>query len=367
MDELFKEALDLQHEWSAQNTSAMKRRGVVVRHELPAQLREHVDALASAMGVPANDLGIEGKDGTGLKTEIPWIRVFSRERSPSATSGWFVVYLLSATGDRVYLSLMQGTTVWNGSDFTPRKPAELRARVDWALPLIAGRATGRDDLVREIRLHARKSQLGAGYEAGSVVALEYERDNIPDSKILAQDLIFMVELLSDVYEAEASSPYVPGNRAPEVLEALEAAAMTAGRRGGRLKRQGFRLSAEERRAIELYSVRMATDYFEAQGWSVTDVGERESYDLLMTKGAERLHAEVKGTTSTGGEVVLTRAEVETQRSLSPHNALVVVHSIVLDRSTTPPTVSGGTLRCASPWTIEEDDLTVVSYLYRTGL
>jgi hypothetical protein len=80
-----------------------------------------------------------------------------------------------------------------------------------------------------------------------------------------------------------------------------------------------------------------------------------------------LYVEVKGTTSQRQQVVLTRAEVERQRQLSPHNAFVVVHSIDLDRTTRPPTASGGLLRCISPWIVAEEDLTVVSFVYRTGL
>lgn len=37
----------------------------------------------------------------------------------------------------------------------------------------------------------------------------------------------------------------------------------------------------------------------------------------------------------GSQVILTRSEVEQQRKLAPHNALVVVHSISLDRTVTP--------------------------------
>jgi hypothetical protein len=112
---------------------------------------------------------------------------------------------------------------------------------------------------------------------------------------------------------------------------------------------------------------MATDYLVSQGWAVKDVGAKESYDLLASRGGETLHVEVKGTMSEGAQVVLTRAEVEQQHELVPHNALIVVHSVKLDRTTMPATAAGGTLYCVSPWTIDENDLTAVSYFYMTGL
>ncbi|MEU7006771.1 DUF3578 domain-containing protein [Streptomyces sp. NPDC046332] len=66
--------------------------------------------MAGALEVARDALGIEGPDGTGLKTEVPWVRVYDPAMSPSATTGWYAVYLFSGTGDRVYLFLNQGTT-----------------------------------------------------------------------------------------------------------------------------------------------------------------------------------------------------------------------------------------------------------------
>lgn len=371
VNDLLSKVLGLQPSWTAANTEEMKARGVIIRQELPELLRTHGPVLAEALGTRFDDLGVEGRDGTGLKTEIPWVRVFSREQSPSATTGWYVVYLFSAAGDRVYLSLNQGTTVWNGGDFKARKVEDLKARVGWARPILAGQVAGRPELREEIQLDA-SGQLGRGYGPGNVVAIEYARDVLPSQDVLIEDLVYMLGLLRTVYEAERLAPHIPGDPAPEVLEAERTAAVVAGRRTRRAARsmrsgQGFRLTAGERRAIERHSVGVATAFFEAQGWTVKDVGDRESFDLLLKRGEERLHAEIKGTTSAGQDVILTRAEVEKQRQYYPANALVVVHSIDLDRTAAEPVASGGVLHCTSPWEIADDDLTVISYAYRTAV
>lgn len=369
VEDLLGKVMDLQPRWTSKNTAEMQERGVIIRQELPAALRAHAAALARALGTAPDELGVEGRDGTGLKTEVPWVRVFGREQSPSATTGWYVVYLFSASGQRVYLSLNQGTTIWTGGDYKARKAEDLRARVGWARPLLAEAMATRQDLHQTIQLDAR-TPLGRGYGPGNVVAIAYERDSIPGQDILLADLLFMTGLLRTLYEAERLAPYIPGDPAPEVLEAEQSAARTAGRRtpkGTRPRRsgQGFLLTASERKAIESHSVRMATEYFKAQGWSVKDVGAKESFDLLLSRGDERCRAEVKGTTSAGTEVILTRAEVEKQRTYYPHNALVVVHSIELDRTGDEPTTSGGVLHCTSPWAVHDEDLTVISYAYRT--
>ncbi|MFC8859783.1 MrcB family domain-containing protein [[Kitasatospora] papulosa] len=372
MDDLLGSVLDLQGAWTASNTDEMRRRGVHIRQDLPVFLKGHSAALAAALGVGVEGLGVEGRDGTGLKTEIPWVRVCAREQSPSATTGWYVVYLFSAAGDRVYLSLNQGTTVWTGGDFKARKVQDLRARVGWALPQIAEQMAKRGDLHQAISLGAR-TPLGRGYEPGNVVAIEYSREALPSQQALIMDLLYMLSLLRTVYAAELLAPHIPGDPTPEVREAEQNAAVVAGRRSSRRATrstrsgQGFRLTAAERRAIERRSVHVATVCFEAQGWSVKDVGDRESFDLLLSRGEERLRAEIKGTTSAGHDVILTRAEVEKQRRYYPDNALVVVHSIVLDRTAEEPVASGGVLHCTSPWGIADEDLTVISYAYRTAV
>lgn len=86
--------------------------GVLVRREIASWLRAQLAELSRLVPAAVDDLGVEVRDGTGRKTEIPWVRIFSASRSPSATVGFYVVYLLSGAGGQAYLSLNQGTTRW---------------------------------------------------------------------------------------------------------------------------------------------------------------------------------------------------------------------------------------------------------------
>src|SRR3954462_15671260 len=110
MHDSIEEVLLLQTDYSAHNTDAMQRRGYLVRTKLRHELENLLPSLSAASGI--DDLRVQGKDGTGQKTEIPWTRIYSASRSPRPTSGWYIVFLFSAAGDRVYLSLNQGTTRW---------------------------------------------------------------------------------------------------------------------------------------------------------------------------------------------------------------------------------------------------------------
>jgi hypothetical protein len=287
--------------------------------------------------------------------------------SPRATEAWYAVYLFEATGQRVYLSLNQGTTEWTGSDYRRRPVTELHARVRWARHVINAIAGTRTDLLPTIELNARRSALPAAYEHGNVVAFAYDYATMPDEAVLERDLLFMARLLGHVYAAYTAAPYVPGDPAPEVAGVMAVAAEAAGaaparRRGG----QGFGLSKPEQTAVERRAVDLARSHLCKQGWHVRYVGARETWDVEATRGDEKLYVEVKGTTSPGESVVLTGAQVREYRKRQPHTALIVVHDIQLARGD-EPTASGGVVSQICPWEIDDAALNAIAWTYRTGL
>lgn len=364
MRDQFEEALLLQTEFSANNTPAMQRRGQLVRTEIAAEIRALIAGRSGLSEVP--DLQVQGKDGTGRKTEVPWVRVYSASRSPSATIGWYAVYLFSAEGDRLYLSINQGTTRWDGAGFPRRPEHELRARVEWA------RAQLTDDVgevrgtwLPDIQLDSRRSELGRGYELGNVLALEYHLDAIPSDEELVRDLHEAIHLLGVIYRREDEGLYVPGDP-PEVADAETQIERLAGNRRRRAGR-GTRLSAAQRRAIELHAVDLATGHLETLGYSVTDVGVTHSFDLLARRGEEELKVEVKGTTSSGSEILLTRNEVLLHQQEHPHNALAIVHSIRLAGNSQEPTAQQGILVFEHPWELDTARLVPMAFRYSTGL
>lgn len=362
MRELLRDVLQLQPEWRPENTPAMQERGRLIRHDVASWLRERLPALKSALA-EIDDWQVEARDATGLKAEIPWVRVYSASRSPSATRGWYVVYLFGAQGDRVYLSLMQGTTRWENGEFQPRPQPELRQRAQWARDVLAARLRARPDLVEVIALKARKSKLGKAYEAGTVAAFEYSSEDLPSDEVLSGDLTFLVGVLSDLYRLAPQAIDLPGEMPPEIADAVVAAERSAGkaRRG-----QGLQLDQAARVAIERRAVAVATKYLADEGYAVTDVGATESYDLDARRGEQRLYVEVKGTTtvwSSDSEIILTKNEVDLHLREHPNNMLLIVSRIVLDRSAAPPSASGGELKVVHPWQIAPANLKPVTYRY----
>lgn len=335
----------------------MIQRGRLVRYEIPRWLIDHDRKLADAIEIPVNDFFAEGRDATGRKTRVPWTRYGSRRRSPRATRGFYIVYLFAFSGNAVYLSLNQGTTQFENGEYVRRPEGVLTSNVRWAREVLADWRYSRDDFVEPVLEDVGRRSLGRGYEIANIAALRYESRAIPEEERLLADAADFASALGALYREEDEIP--SPEEASEVVEVEEAARSAAGK--SRPPRAGFRQNKEERDLIEKHAEDMAAAYYTAQGWGVTRVGR--PYDLELRRNGEKMTVEVKGTTSEGAAVALTRNEVDHHRVVYPHNALVIVRNIVLDRSTSPPTVSGGELFEQRPWAIDDDALTIVSYAY----
>jgi len=140
------------------------------------------------------------------------------------------------------------------------------------------------------------------------------------------------------------------NQASEQAEAVNAAGQG----------QGFASTAAERRAIENHAMSRALKHFGKRYSRVENVSKQKGVlDLRCgTAGNVRVHVEVKGTTTSGDSVILTRAEVARARSSA--SALYVLHSIKLKGET----ASGGHERVIYKWVIGKGRLTPLNFTYR---
>jgi hypothetical protein len=330
--------LRLQSEWAPSYDDAMTRRRVAVARRIPSWLRERASSWA-----PRGGFEVGGSGGQGRPSQVPWVRAFDPKRSPSATSGWYAVYLFGFNGEVVYLSLNQGTTVNDAN----RPADELQARVRRARTLLADQLRSRQDLLSMIDLSSSLDR-PKGYEIGNVAAFAYSRGLIPDEETLLADLRFMVDLVVTLQRED-------------VLEQVSDAASLVEEAAGKRRRFPRRMTAAQRVAVEVRAVHVASEHLRAQGYSVVDVGATSSYDLDARRGQERLFVEVKGTTSPGEQIVLTRAEVQLHQREYPNTMLAVVSGISLDRGS--DTASGGDLYVVRPWAVEDERLEPMAYRY----
>jgi MoxR-like ATPase len=194
--QVFSGILDLQSKWADHSTPDMDERGRLIRKRGPALLR----SILPNVGELPSGWEVEGSDGSGRKSRVPWIRVFDKEYSPSATEGWYVVFLFAFDGTAVYLSLNQGTT--QGSGLQRRSGEYLVERVQWARSHLGQITDGR--LLPHIELHDPHG-LGQGYEKGNVVAYRYGADSeVPEAQ-LHSDLKTMLQLLSQLHSTTGTT------------------------------------------------------------------------------------------------------------------------------------------------------------------
>jgi MrcB-like, N-terminal domain len=104
----------------------MAERGKLIRTGGPQAVRSMLDEL-NYSAIP--DLEVEGSDGAGLKSKVPWFRVFSRSKSPKPTDRWYLAYLFAADGSEVALSLNHGSTQWDIGTLRPRNAKVLASEV----------------------------------------------------------------------------------------------------------------------------------------------------------------------------------------------------------------------------------------------
>ena len=151
---------------------------------------------------------------------------------------------------------------------------------------------------------------------------------------------------------------------PEVADAVAAVEQVSNPR----RKFGRSFTAEENAVIEERAVAVTRKHFEYElGYETEDVGATMPYDVHATKGQKVVKVEVKGTTTDGAAIVLTRNEVNLHRVVHPNNALAVVRNITLDRSGDRPVAGGGELCLVMPWEISESGLSPIAYDYRTGI
>lgn len=339
----------------------MSRRGVLVRDSLAAFISSHSTSLSALSGVQPSDFLVEGKDGIGRKSKVPWARFASSKRSPSATEGWYAVLLFREDGSGVYLAIAHASTENNKGAFQSRSLRDSTRLMDWGRRILTRQLQSDPRLVQRIFLG--KGKLARAYELTTAAAYFYPVNTLPSQELLCADLSAMAEMLGLIYENEDQQTRA-AETSLEVIAAISAAEdHTENRR--RKATQGFGLTQAERLAVERQAMLLAKQYLEHLGYKVEDTSARHPYDFQATRLRETIHIEVKGTTGLRGDIVLTKNEVSHHFQRYPNNGLIIVDSIRLIEGSKGIEAIDGNLSSAMPWKIENTELLPISYRYRT--
>jgi hypothetical protein len=211
--ELINSVLELQHSWSQVNTPEMQERGRLVRKELPRTLQSLLPEPGSLPFEPE----IEGRDATGKKARVPWVRIYSKAHSPSAMAGWYVVLLFAADGSRAYLTLGTGTSTMESGTFKLRPSEWLQARIVWAREIL--RSSDTTTLLSRIDL-VDTGSLGPQYERGTIYAYRFDQGEDHDEGVFADRLQRLLTLLSELYTHDESDEEQTAGNSEDVVHLL---------------------------------------------------------------------------------------------------------------------------------------------------
>ncbi len=353
---------ELQRSYSARNTPEMEERGQLIRHAIPEFLDGYRPMIASELGIFPEDVLIEGRDGTGQKSKVPWVRYSWKKLSPAAHEGWYCVFLFRKEGDGFYLALVHASTIWELGNPRPRPIEEVSALVGWARMLLRVELEADKGIETVINLSS-ENDLAAAYERSTAIARFYHADAIPTDDVIATDVQRFGRWLGTIYEQVrlGRGPDANIRQAEEVQQTIKRGLGANGTSG-----QGFGLSANERKAVEHWSMKLARQRLAELGFKgVKDTSATAPYDFEGTFEGKKHIIEVKGTTGTGDVIILTSNEVAAQTAAYPFNCLVIVEGVELERADrSEPQASGGRVRALRGWRIDDGELRPLSFQHK---
>jgi hypothetical protein len=205
---MFKAVMDLQSSYSATGSKEMTERQLKLK-----DAEKVIRTWIEPSGHP--DIELVGKLDTDVGGQrgnfgpVPWVRIFSREHSPSAQRGNYIVFLFSADGKSLFLSLNQGTSEFRGNQWRPATPETVREQASTSRQQLAAEfennilspTQSMNLAIEEASVSEYSKKRVRNYELGSILSVEYKTrdlDLISDSSIRTQ-LQEMLPLLTKLY------------------------------------------------------------------------------------------------------------------------------------------------------------------------
>ncbi|NLY44756.1 MAG: DUF3578 domain-containing protein, partial [Tissierella sp.] len=147
-----------------------------------------VDRILSKTTIDTSKYLVEGSPGKGNWADIPWIAVFDRDITTTATKGYDIVYLFCADMSGVYISLNQGWTYFK-EKYGRKKGRDKIKKVSsaWKRELSSTLKDFSFDPI-QLKNSSKRSDLAEGYELGHICGKFYEAGKIPNDMMLAEDL-----------------------------------------------------------------------------------------------------------------------------------------------------------------------------------
>lgn len=155
--------------------------GQVIKEEIPEAVRNKLSLT---------DYVIKGSIGNENFASIPWIAIMDKEITTSTRKGFYIVFLFSSDGQRIYLTLNQGITYFDEKKYKRPKVKEISNKIYETFP-------SSTPLKMDIELNSN-TPLGTGYESTTISAFEYDTSNMPSEEKLLSDLSSLLDDYSEL-------------------------------------------------------------------------------------------------------------------------------------------------------------------------
>lgn len=137
---------------------------------------------------------ISGSVGQGNWAAVPWICIFDRNITTTATKGVYIVYLLSQDGKFLYLTLNQGCTDIKKTHTKRETISIMKEEANRLVEVLDNRGFRHD---HEISLGENLTDLAEYYQEGTIFYKKYDKKAIPLESELRTDLMNMIQIYKD--------------------------------------------------------------------------------------------------------------------------------------------------------------------------
>jgi len=134
---------------------------------------------------------ITGSVGQGNWATVPWVCIFDRKITTSATKGVYIVYLLAKDGKTLYLTFNQGCTEIRNSHSKAETIKIMRQKASDIFSKIDSRGFAFDE---NINLGSGLTELAELYQKGTIFYKAYHQGSVPSDEELQKDLKNMMEI-----------------------------------------------------------------------------------------------------------------------------------------------------------------------------
>lgn len=174
------------------------KKDVFMGHAIGKYIRNTAPAAVYKTGlVDRNNYLITGSVGQGNWAMIPWLSIFDKRITTTATKGVYIVYLLAKDGKSLYLTLNQGCTEIRQNHSLEDTIKIMRAKADEISFYIDSRGFASDE---GVNLGKGLTDLGEMYQRGTIFYKKYEKGNVPNEEELQNDLSKMMEIYKEYAE-----------------------------------------------------------------------------------------------------------------------------------------------------------------------